>query len=176
MPYHGPLMTTRQRLRRVALLCVHFMRNLAYYRTGWSEDGLKKTTDFWVTVNGNFYDICILEWCKLFADKNDKHCWMKVVDDKESFERRLIESLGLSPDEYREFVESIRRYRDKFVAHLDSDPTAQLPHFEIAERVIIFYYNYLVEKNKTEEFLGTLPKNIRAYRDKCTFAGLEIYS
>ncbi|HKI44605.1 MAG TPA: hypothetical protein VKA08_04635, partial [Balneolales bacterium] len=75
-------MNENQRLRRVALLCAHFMRNLAYYRAGWGDGALKKKTEFWITVNGNFYDICVLEWCKLFADKNDKHCWLKLIEDK----------------------------------------------------------------------------------------------
>ncbi len=39
-------MTRQQRLRRVALLCCHFTRNLAYYRSGWSSGQLLPSSEF----------------------------------------------------------------------------------------------------------------------------------
>jgi hypothetical protein len=69
-------MTRRSRVRRLFILCNHFLRNLAFYRTGWRRGGVdqeptlrRKESQFWVNVNGNFIDICALEWCKLFGDK-----------------------------------------------------------------------------------------------------------
>ena len=44
------------RLRRVALLCVHFLRNSAYYRAGWSEGNTLAVDEFSVTIQGNFID------------------------------------------------------------------------------------------------------------------------
>jgi hypothetical protein len=77
--------TQRDRVRRAAILCVHFMRNLAYYRAGWAvrvghsgRSGsshrvlLRNDSQFWRTVNGNCLDACILEWCKLFAEPRGK--------------------------------------------------------------------------------------------------------
>jgi hypothetical protein len=64
-------MSRKDRVRGVVTLCRSFAWNLAYYRTGWSKKykHLLDASDFWRAVNGNFLDMCVLEWCKLFADK-----------------------------------------------------------------------------------------------------------
>jgi hypothetical protein len=67
MEANVPLMSRKDRLRRVALLCAHFTRNLAYYRA--AQDRIARTSpEFWRTVYSNFLDIAVLEWCKLFDD------------------------------------------------------------------------------------------------------------
>jgi hypothetical protein len=69
--------TDTKSARRVVTLCRHFVANLAYYRTGWTEKHRHlldyRNDNFWRVVNGNFFDICVLEWCKLFADEKGKH-------------------------------------------------------------------------------------------------------
>ena len=127
-------------------------------------------------MNGNFYDICVLEWCKLFADKNDKHCWLKLIEDKESFKTALLENIDLNENEFENYATSMRKYRDKFVAHLDSEYTAQLPRLEIADKAVEYYYTQLVDLNGKMEFLGTLPRDIIAYKNQCKAAGVEVYS
>lgn len=47
-------LTRRERLRRVTLLCCHFIRNLAYYRVAHRGEPRSPNRDFWVTVDGNF--------------------------------------------------------------------------------------------------------------------------
>ena len=66
-------MERNKRLRRVGILCCHFARNYAYYNAGWSSKGLKVKDQFWVSLNSNFIDISVIEWCKLFGDYKDKH-------------------------------------------------------------------------------------------------------
>lgn len=169
-------MTRSQRLRRVALLCVHFTRNLAYYRAGWKDENLRKSTEFWKTVNGNFYDICILEWCKLFADKKDHHCWKRIVEDTDEFSAGLLELLNLPEQEWEEYVSSMRKYRDKFVAHLDSEHTADLPHLSDAQAAVYFYYDHLRVLDESSPFLENLPKDIRGYYVQCASGGAEVYA
>ena len=72
-------MTKIQRLRRIGLLCRHFARNLAYYRAGWVGSSLVRDSDFWRTVNRNFLDVAVLEWCKLLGDEKARHYWRKTV-------------------------------------------------------------------------------------------------
>jgi hypothetical protein len=77
-------MTDTERRRRVILLCCSFARNLAFYRA--RESGKARAllsashpqASFWRQANGNFLDICVLEWCKLFGDKKGKHHWSRV--------------------------------------------------------------------------------------------------
>ena len=74
-------LTRRQRLRRVGILCCHTLRNLAYYRAWFDAGKPRADENFWVSANGNFADITVLEWCKLFADERGKHHWAKVIKE-----------------------------------------------------------------------------------------------
>jgi hypothetical protein len=57
--------------------------------------------NFWRAVSGNFIDICVLEWCKLFADPNGKHHWSKIVSDPTSFKTQLLDHLGIDETDSR---------------------------------------------------------------------------
>lgn len=45
------------KLRRVALLCCHFVRNYAYYK---ASEGGEISNEFWKTIHSNFLDIAVL--------------------------------------------------------------------------------------------------------------------
>lgn len=142
-------MNRTERLRRVALLMASFLRNLAYLRA--FEDAHPRiprdwTRDFWVTQGGNCTDIAILEWCKLFADGADKHHWSRVVTDPDAFRIWLLTQLALDEAAYSDYVTSVRRYRDKFVAHLDSDNVMDIPLLDVAERAVFFYHQHLIAR------------------------------
>lgn len=140
-------MNRTERLRRVALLMASFLRNLAYLRAfkdAHPRVPMDWTRDFWVTQGGNCTDIAILEWCKLFADGRDKHHWSQIATKPTDFQPWLLAQLGVQETAYLEYVASVRRYRDKFVAHLDSDNTMDIPLLDIAERAVFFYHQHLV--------------------------------
>lgn len=146
-------MNRTERLRRVALLMASFLRNLAYLRA--FEDAHARvprdwTRDFWITQGGNCTDIAILEWCKLFADGADKHHWSRVVADPQAFRRLLLIQLDLDEAGYAAYVTSVRRYRDKFVAHLDSDNVMEIPMLDIAERSVFFYHQHLIAQEVSD--------------------------
>jgi hypothetical protein len=46
---------------------------------------LNEHDQFWVIINGNFLDIAVLEWCKLFGDTRGKHYFGKVISDVPAF-------------------------------------------------------------------------------------------
>ena len=101
-------MTRRQLLRRVGILCCHFLRNLAFYMAGWRKGELIFKDQFWVNANGNFLDICVLEWCKLFVDKRGKHHWRKVITDQASFYDGLLQAVNLTEAEFEAYIEIMR--------------------------------------------------------------------
>src|SRR4029434_10474685 len=121
------MMKSRKKLRRAALLCCHFVRNLAYYRAGFHDGTFKGDNEFWATVNGDFLDICVLEWCKLFGDYSEKHHWKRVVQYAKQFTTGMFSALGISQDDLDQCWKSIRSYRNKFVAHLDNEDTMNIP-------------------------------------------------
>ncbi len=144
-------MSRDDRLRRVLILCCSFARNLAYYRVGRTKKYLhlqspepSSTFTFWRAVSGNFIDICVLEWCKLFADPKGKHHWKNVLADPDSFRATLFQHLGTDEHQFAKETEIMLRYRDKFIAHLDSDRIMNIPALENPKKAVWFYYGYLL--------------------------------
>jgi hypothetical protein len=157
-----PELTRDERLRRVVIIMAAFARNLAYVRAAANfRNRFPRNSewDFWVTTTGNALDIATLEWCKLIGDKNDKHHWSRIVTDPAAFEAALHGDLCLPPAGFADYVASVRRYRDKFVAHLDSDRTMDIPDFDVAEHAVRFYHAYLVEHEVPDGVLLNLPSS-----------------
>jgi hypothetical protein len=94
---------------------------------------------FWREAHGNFFDISVLDWCKLFADREGKHHWRRVVKNPDRFEADLY------TDEFTSMIAKIKHYRDKFVAHLDQERTMLLPALDVARGAIVFLHERLVQ-------------------------------
>ena len=157
-------MIREQHLRRVVLLCCHFSRNFAYYRAGWDGKTLLKTTEFWKTVNGNCFDLCVLEWCKLFGENRGEHYWGQVVSDPKTFEAALYPAIGMDAAGFEAYRVKTRGYRDKFIAHLDADLIAWLPHLGPAWASVRFYHEYVVKNEAKPEVFRNLPLDLNAYQ------------
>ncbi len=168
-------MTKSQRLRRVALLCAHFARNLAYYRAGGSNVS-KASPQFWITLQGNFVDVATLEWCKLLGDTRGRHFWKNVVTDKSRFEAELLAELAMTADEFSKLVDTIRTYRDKFVAHLDDLTTMNIPFLDRAHAAVNFYHRYIVQHEGASSDLTHLPTDLASYYDECYAEAISVYA
>ena len=146
----GKPLTRRERLRRVVILSASFARNVAYFRAGQSRTGSQARvpssshSGFWRQVSSNFLDIAVLEWCKLLGDDRDKHFWRNVVTDSTAFEAGLLANLRMKESDFADFAKKMRRYRDKFVAHLDSDATMDIPRLDAALAANSFYHGHIV--------------------------------
>lgn len=146
-------MNNEERIRRVAILCCHCLRNIAFYRAGWKEGSHRTTRQFWVNANGNSLDIAVLEWCKLFADRNGKHHWRRVITDHPSFGAGLYARLGMSKREFENYAKPILRYRNKFIAHLDEERVAHIPRMRMALRSTAYLYDHLRNDLISQKFL-----------------------
>jgi hypothetical protein len=144
-------LTREERLRRVVLVCTIFMRNLAYYRgaqefrVGWAESPLVSEASFWRTVANNALDISVLEFCKLFGERRGNHFWGQTVSDSGRFQAELLRHLKMSSQQLDGYVEQMRHYRDKFVAHLDDDRTMRPPDLSLAKSATEFYHSYILD-------------------------------
>lgn len=153
----------RELCRRSVLLCILFLRNFAYYRTGWAQQGRylldpsEPTMNFWRQANSNFIDMCVLDWCKLFADERAVHHWQKIVSDPTRFEADLLAHLDLTTDQFQNLIKQIRFYRDKFVAHLDEHNIMDIPTLDLLEKSIRFYHAHIVTKEIQPEDLVGIP-------------------
>ena len=136
-------MTRRDRLRRTALLCLHSLRNLAFYRAAHEYPKTWNGKQFWITANNALLDIGLLEWCKIFGDRRAKHDWRKSVADQETFLAALLAHLRLTEQMFNEYIDEVRTYRDKFVAHLDEEDRMNIPNLAPVIKSAQFLYQHL---------------------------------
>ena len=139
-------------IRGAVSLLGSFTRNLAFYRVSLepcAKPLLGKThpdASFWCQVHSNFVDMLTLEWCKLFGDSNSRYHWQRVIPkgDQSGFEQTMLRTFSQDRERFLDYVISMRRYRDKFVAHLDIGNIMEIPCFDEAEVVAGHYHSHLV--------------------------------
>ncbi len=158
-------LTREERLRRVIILCCNCLRNLAYYRAGWDQGGplFDDTITLERTINGNFLDMAVLEWCKLFK-RGEQHSWHEIVADPDEFRRELWAALHVDEAGYTEIWNEVTTYRDKFLAHLDGHRYMRLPVMDNVKASVMYYYSYL-HRTDGEGIVGhdDLPSDLDAY-------------
>lgn len=169
-------MTRDERIRRAALLCCHFTRNLAYYRVQWELLPPEREAEFWTTINGNFIDTSVMEWCKLFGDDKELHHWKQIVDDSASFRQRLLKDVGISEEQWKNCWESLKTYRDEFLAHLDSEHTMQIPDMTIPMRMVAFYHGQLRACCSGPNVMHDLPNDMQQYYNQCRAEAVEVFT
>lgn len=146
-------LTLFQRQRRMARLCVHGLRNLAYYRAWYDEGKPHVTRNFWVNANGNFIEIALLEWCKVFGDPKGAYSYKKCVREPDVVHDLLLAAIGKSQQQWDNYVEAMRKYRDKFVAHWDEEVDgALLPEMDIAKDSLVFLLDHCVQNEGEGSF------------------------
>ena len=168
-------MTHKQRLRRAAILCCHCLRNLAFYKAGWHRGAPKFKGQFWTNANGNFLDICVLEWCKLFGDKSGKHYWRKIISEPEAFFQGFLDKAGITESEFNDHIKEMRTYRDKFVAHLDSEEIMQIPTLSITLKSASYLYDYLLANEGEPGTFDDAPKNASTFYNRFLKDGKKTY-
>lgn len=162
------------RLRRVGILCCHFTRNYSYYKAGWEDNKKSKATaPFWITVQGNFIDIAVMEWLKLFGSHNDDHHWRKIVPAPDLFKTNMLQHCNLISEEFDKYREEVKLYRNQFVAHLDSEMVMNIPDLANAKKTTEYYYE-IIYSELPYTFRYQLPENLTDYFNTC-FSESEKY-
>jgi hypothetical protein len=146
-------------MRRVALLCCHYLGNCAYYIAGWDGKKLKRDGQFFRRVNGNFLDLCCLEFCKLFVDKKGQHYWEKVVTNHDAFMAGLLNAVGVSEAGFQEYIKSMKFYRDKYVAHLDEETGGNYPTLAPGKAAAQYLFDYVVQNENDDDFFPDLAQS-----------------
>ena len=168
-------MTRRQRLRRVALLCLHFLRNLAFYKAGYHGRAPKRKTQFWVSANANFLDHCVLEFCKLYGEPSGRHYWQKVVTDQAAFQAGLLVALRITSNQLDAYIDDMRTYRDKFIAHLDLDEVMHIPYLRKGRKAVSYLYNYLRTHEDEGGFFANAPDTAKEFYSTMAVEGNAVY-
>jgi hypothetical protein len=152
-------------LRRVALKCADFARQLSYHRAlADYQDNF--TQNFWIYMYNNAIDLAVLDWFHLFGYHNDNLHWKQVVANVPAFRNQLLQILQTTEDEWKAYRETIKEYRDKDVAHIEIRPVSQVPNMALALKAVALYYStVLVELSAFRDY-GGWPRQLEEYHTR----------
>ena len=156
-------MTNREKLlRRVGLKCADFARQFSYHRALHDFKEARKL-NFWICMYNNAIDLAVLDWFHLFGYHNDDLHWKKVANDINDFRRKLLSLLGLTKNEWEEYRETIKTYRDKDVAHIEVRPVSHVPEMLVALKAADFYYKNVLSELQSYSNYDKWPDDLIAY-------------
>jgi hypothetical protein len=69
----------------------------------------------------------------------------------------------------------MRNYRDKFLAHLDSDEVMNIPGLEIAKRTVWFYYSHVARHEGTATDMAGIPSELDSGYAQWDSEAREVY-
>lgn len=78
---------------------LYVVRNAACCR---SLNGYKDNFNqsYWILIYNNFFDITILEWCKIFGTYSEPTHWTTLVKDQNTFRQGLLATLNIKDSEW----------------------------------------------------------------------------
>ena len=78
-----------------------------------------------------------------------------------------MSDLGIDEAAFQKEIQVMREYRDKFLAHLDSDETMNIPALDVAKKGVWFYHTYVVHHEAEPGDLAALPVELDAGYAQC---------
>jgi hypothetical protein len=134
----------RLRIRRTFQLANHCISNIAAYKANWRKNAMNESElvverDFWKRANGNFLDIAVLEWCKVFSEKNGEHHWSRIFKHKQEWMREFCQYMNMSQKEFHAELQRVVKYRNKYVAHLQPIPM-KYPSMDFLLKSVSYLY------------------------------------
>jgi hypothetical protein len=159
-------MTDYQKIRRAGIICLHCLRNIALYQASYPDDLGIQDDQFLVSANGNFLDIAVLEWCKIFGSVKEKHNWGRIVIDNNLFENGLHENIDCTKEEFTIYQDVMLTYRDKFVGHLDEENTMDIPDLTKAIKSTLYLYQHLLEITDGLDVFADAPADAEAFYNR----------
>lgn len=148
---------------------------MAFYIAGWQEHKRIFHGKFLLNANGNFLDVCVLEWCKLFGDSRAPHYWEKVISNPDKFFGGLLKELRMKEIDLDNYLKEVRTYRDKFIAHLDSNEVMHIPKLDVIKNSVMYLYGYLLQNEDKEDFFSDDPPNATTYYNQLLAEGKKAY-
>lgn len=98
-----------------------------------------------------------------------------TVENHTDFRTGLINRAGIDQFQLNTYTREMRRYRDKFVAHLDSDEVAYPPNLQIGLDSVAYYQAHILDYDQNNSIFQGLPKDIAEYHDQCSREAAGIY-
>lgn len=129
--------------------------------------------NFWRVILGSCLDMAVIDWCKLFGSDHEDHQpahWKNQVPEvkHDEFRSGLFAAVGLSTDEWLDYWNGVKGYRDNHAAHFNeeyllTEKASTYPDLTVALEAAYFYYGYLLEMMDAQGIAHRYPKDIRKY-------------
>ncbi|WP_406833659.1 hypothetical protein [Pseudomonas asiatica] len=148
-------------LTRAEMNCLSFVNNLALSGATREQLGRGRVlSNFWSQISRNALDLAILDWCHAFGQHNDVLHWKKVFPGNEAeFRDDLLIWMDISFDEFLQFREHMKMYRDKDLAHMELRNISMIPAMSTAVHSMAFYFHQ-VQKSKHLLGMSCRDKNL----------------
>lgn len=125
--------------------CMSFVKNLALSEATREQLGRGRIlSNFWSQISRNALDLAVLDWCHAFGQQKDALHWKNVFPgDEEAFRESMLTWMEVSLNEFKQFREQMKVYRDKDLAHLELRNISMIPAMNKAIHSMAFYYNQI---------------------------------
>jgi hypothetical protein len=136
-------------LDTVILILTNLVRTIHIKQALYNADNAPHL-NFWRVIHGNFMDIAVIDWCKLFgSDRNSSPTHWKNVfpNDHQQFRTDLFARLQIDETTWHSYWREMKSYRDGQAAHYDFSKEKYIPHFPVltlALRSSYFYYSRVI--------------------------------
>lgn len=152
---------------------MYVIRNAANYRS------LVKYKDdfdqsYWFQIFNNFFDVAILEWCKVFGTDSEPTHWKTIVNDHASFRKGLLNCIGLDESRWSKFWQEVKDYRNNNIAHFKKTPGLQYPSLDVIINSTFYYYNWLLKEMDKRGIIQE-PEDLEDYYHGCLIQA-EVFS
>lgn len=136
--------------------------------------------NFWRVIYGNLLDMAVIEWCKLFGSDHEDHQqvhWKNMFQDESAFRDGLYRHLGVSRNDFLEYWEELKTYRNTAAAHLDLvNPRAPFyPTLDHAIASSYYYYAQLLPALRSHG-MTRYPDDLQAYGEAFLVQAVNIAS
>lgn len=119
----------------------HFLFHSEAFRTiNKRIDCLLGDREFWVYTNDAHLKSAVMIWCKLFGIKKEETHWQRLFSNKICDAQtlrfyELLEEKGISREQFEQFSNDMRTFRNKYVAH-QNDYNKPVPILDIAYEAV----------------------------------------
>lgn len=144
---------------------IYVIRNAANYR---SMAKFKDDFDqnYWIQIYNNFFDVAVLEWCKIFGTDSEPTHWKTIVKDHQAFRNGLLSSIGLDEQGWSNFWQSVNSYRNNIIAHFKRISGLSYPSLDVIIKSTFYYYEWL-QKELDKHGIIQEPKDLVGYYNRC---------
>ncbi len=87
-----------------------------------------------------------------------------------------MHAVDQTEDEFDSYVEEMKTYRDKFIAHLDSKEVMNIPKLRVARKSVSFLYDYLLANEEEDNCFQDAPLRAARFYRQFYSEGRSVYS